>query len=201
MLSLFLADLTQMVDTIKCQTEADLTEPFFKKLLLGAIDKTLDHEESIPAPISYNNYTYHSGQPTRRATSIGNRQQQSDKNLTGKSWDIDQKPAESSNHSSNISPPAATLNDPYNNTSSSSYQPPPRLYAEQNFGQTSEQQQPYQERLPSLAEQPLPYRLIHPSTMPADSSEEQYTIANNPGGSPRHRLSLSFGLNKKWRGS
>lgn len=194
MLSLILADLTQMVDTIKCQTEADLTEPFFKKLLLGAIDKTLDHEEPIAAPISYNNYTYHPGQPTRRATAIGDRQQQSDKNPTGKSWNIDQKPAESSNHSSNSSPLAATSNDPYNNTSSSSYQPP-RSYAEPNFGQ------PYQERFPSLAKQPLPQRLIHPSTMPPESSEEQCNLANNLGRSPRHRLSLSFGLNKKWRGS
>ena len=34
-----------MVDFIKCQTERDLTDAFFEKLLLGAIDKRLDHEE------------------------------------------------------------------------------------------------------------------------------------------------------------
>lgn len=41
-----------MVDTVRCQTEADLTERFFKKLLLGAIDKAVDHEESISVPSS-----------------------------------------------------------------------------------------------------------------------------------------------------
>ena len=35
----------QMVDTIKCQSEVDLTEIFFEKLLLGAIDKRWDHEK------------------------------------------------------------------------------------------------------------------------------------------------------------
>lgn len=34
-----------MVDTIHCSTEADLTEEFFHKLLLGAIDKVADHVE------------------------------------------------------------------------------------------------------------------------------------------------------------
>ena len=34
-----------MVDFIKCQTERDLTTAFYEKLLLGAIDKRLDHEE------------------------------------------------------------------------------------------------------------------------------------------------------------
>ena len=33
-----------MVDTITCLSEADLTEKFFEKLLLGAIDKAVDHE-------------------------------------------------------------------------------------------------------------------------------------------------------------
>lgn len=32
-----------MVDTIHCSTIADLTEEFFHKLLLGAIDKVTDH--------------------------------------------------------------------------------------------------------------------------------------------------------------
>lgn len=34
-----------MVDTIKCQSELDLTEAFYEKLLLGAIDKRLDHQK------------------------------------------------------------------------------------------------------------------------------------------------------------
>ena len=34
-----------MVDTIKCQSELDLTEAFFEKLLLGAIDKRLDRQK------------------------------------------------------------------------------------------------------------------------------------------------------------
>lgn len=34
-----------MIDTIKCKSELDLTEAFFKKLLLGAIDKSLDHKK------------------------------------------------------------------------------------------------------------------------------------------------------------
>lgn len=34
-----------MVDTIHCSSESDLTEPFFYKLLLGAIDKVADHKE------------------------------------------------------------------------------------------------------------------------------------------------------------
>ena len=34
-----------MVDRIQCQSELDLTELFYKKLLLGAIDKTLDRKE------------------------------------------------------------------------------------------------------------------------------------------------------------
>ena len=34
-----------MVDTIKCQSELDLTESFYEKLLLGAIDKRWDHQK------------------------------------------------------------------------------------------------------------------------------------------------------------
>ncbi len=34
-----------MVDYIKCQSELDLTHTFFEKLLLGAIDKRLDHKK------------------------------------------------------------------------------------------------------------------------------------------------------------
>lgn len=38
-----------MVDTISCLSEDDLTEEFFEKLLLGAIDKVVDHQ-AIAAP-------------------------------------------------------------------------------------------------------------------------------------------------------
>lgn len=34
-----------MVDTVQCQSELDLTEAFYEKLLLGAINKKLDHEK------------------------------------------------------------------------------------------------------------------------------------------------------------
>ncbi len=34
-----------MVDTIKCESELDLTEDFYEKLLLGAIDKRLDRKK------------------------------------------------------------------------------------------------------------------------------------------------------------
>ena len=37
-----------MVDTIRCQSELDLTEAFFEKLLLGAIDKGFDRKKMIP---------------------------------------------------------------------------------------------------------------------------------------------------------
>ena len=37
-------NMYQMVDTVTCLTEGDLTEKFFEKLLLGAIDKAVDHE-------------------------------------------------------------------------------------------------------------------------------------------------------------
>ena len=35
----------QTVDTIKCQSEVDLTKNFFEKLLLGAIDNRWDHKK------------------------------------------------------------------------------------------------------------------------------------------------------------
>ena len=46
------ANQFQMVDTVPCQSELDLTEQFFEKLLLGAIDKSLDRkqmEANVPA--------------------------------------------------------------------------------------------------------------------------------------------------------
>ena len=43
-----------MVDTITCFSEADLTDKFFEKLLLGAIDKAVDHEViETPSSASY----------------------------------------------------------------------------------------------------------------------------------------------------
>ena len=38
-----------MVDTLSCLSVADLTEEFFEKLLLGAVDKAVDHQ-AIAAP-------------------------------------------------------------------------------------------------------------------------------------------------------
>lgn len=37
-----------MIDTVSCKEEADLTEKFFEKLLLGAVDKVVDKEELRP---------------------------------------------------------------------------------------------------------------------------------------------------------
>lgn len=34
-----------MIDTLSCRSEDDLTEKFFEKLLIGAIDKTVDYDE------------------------------------------------------------------------------------------------------------------------------------------------------------
>lgn len=49
-----------MVDTVTCLSEADLTEKFFEKLLLGAIDKAVD-QEVIETPSDATNS--HSNQP------------------------------------------------------------------------------------------------------------------------------------------
>ena len=48
-----------MVDTIKCQSELDLTEGFFEKLLLGAIDKRFDRKEiEAHDPTEYDQETH-----------------------------------------------------------------------------------------------------------------------------------------------
>lgn len=180
-----------MIDTVQCQTEADLTEPFYKKLLLGAIDKTLDHEESIAAPSAYKNYTYHHSQPTRGAAASVDLQQQDDGNSTGRIWDIGQRPAESSHNvgqKSRSVPRTSTLNHPYNNIPDTANQPS-RFSAEPDLGQASEQQQHFREGPPAFAD----HRLIRPLTMPPDAP-----IANLPGNEPRHRVSSGF-LKKPWR--
>ena len=49
-----------MVDTIQCQSELDLTEGFFEKLLLGAINTRLDRKEiETHDPAKYGQDTYH----------------------------------------------------------------------------------------------------------------------------------------------
>ena len=49
-----------MVDTIKCQSELDLTEPFFEKLLLGAIDKRMDRKKiEAHNPVRHDQDTIH----------------------------------------------------------------------------------------------------------------------------------------------
>ncbi len=46
-----------MVDTIKCQSELDLTPDFFEKLLLGAIDKGLDRKQvEVHDPVNDRQY-------------------------------------------------------------------------------------------------------------------------------------------------
>lgn len=167
-----------MVDTVKCQTEADLTEPFYKKLLLGAIDKTLDHEESIAASSAYKNYTHHHSQPTRGAAASVDLQ------------DFDQRPAESphaAGQKSRSVPRTSTLNHPYNILDTAN-QPSSRFFAESGLDQAFEQQQHFREGPPPSPD----HRLIRPLTMPPDAS----ILANLPGNKPRHRISLGF-LNKR----
>ena len=49
-----------MVDTIPCKSELDLTESFYEKLLLGAIDKPLDRKKiESHDPAEYGQDTYH----------------------------------------------------------------------------------------------------------------------------------------------
>lgn len=177
-----------MVDTIKCQTEADLTELFFKKLLLGAIDKSLDHEETTASPSSsYNNYTHHPSQPTRTATANEDRQHQDEGNSTAETWDMDPRPAQGFHQvvQPHSTPRTATPNHSYS-TPNPPHQPP-RYFTEPNMRQTSEQQQPFPEH-------PLPRGRSRPLTMLPDDT-------NLPSRLPHHRRSLGFGLNKVWRGN
>ena len=49
-----------MVDTIQCQSELDLDEFFYEKLLLGAIDKRLDRKKiEAHDPATHGQDTYH----------------------------------------------------------------------------------------------------------------------------------------------
>ena len=49
-----------MVDTIQCQSELDLTESFYEKLLLGSIDKRLDRKKiEANDPATHGQDTYH----------------------------------------------------------------------------------------------------------------------------------------------
>lgn len=182
-----------MVDTIKCQTEDDLTELFFKKLLLGAIDKHLDHEETIAAPGSpYNNYTH-------RQSLIASEDQQHDEgNPRAKFWREDQRLAESSHRIGHphSAPKTATLDYPYN-TPNHRHQPP-RFFTEPGLPQTTDYQQPFQERPSPFQEDPLPRRLTHSFTTPPNDTIEERP--NFSGKSPRHRISLGLGLNKILRG-
>lgn len=60
-----------MVDTIRCETDLDLTEDFFRKLLLGAIDKKEDNrkiEEHPPANPQSPSNAQHTTLPDRSAS-------------------------------------------------------------------------------------------------------------------------------------
>lgn len=46
-----------MINTLSCQAEDDLTEKFFEKLLIGAIDKNVDYDE-IPAARNHKSDTH-----------------------------------------------------------------------------------------------------------------------------------------------
>lgn len=185
-----------MVDTIKCQTEADLTEPFFKKLLLGAIDKSLDHEETVAAPnSSYNNYTHYPGQSSHMATGSEDRQQQDEGNPRADTWGVNQRSAESSHQSGQLhsAPGAATLNHPFN-TPDRPHQPP-RFFTNPTLGQTSEQQQQqtFPERSSPFPEGPSPNRLNRPFTVVLGTTEEPPASVRVP---QHQRSSRGFGLEK-----
>ena len=62
-----------MVDTIRCQSELDLTKNFFEKLLLGAIDGRWDREEiDVHDPAEHGQDAYH-GIPHRPKASSTDR--------------------------------------------------------------------------------------------------------------------------------
>ena len=97
----------QMVDTIKCQSEVDLTKNFFEKLLLGAINKRWDHEkiETQAPKLEESSHTSHTQeQPSsalpHRLLSMGKgkeRQFSDDDTLVGSStrWNSFPTPANS----------------------------------------------------------------------------------------------------------
>ena len=61
-----------MVDTIQCQSELDLTESFYEKLLLGAIDKRLDRKKiEAHDPTTHGQDTYHDHEIPHRAKAPG----------------------------------------------------------------------------------------------------------------------------------
>lgn len=67
-----------MVDRIQCKSELDLTESFFEKLLLGAINKRFDHEKMEPHdPAKYGQDTYHAIPHRSKAPSKGKERQRS----------------------------------------------------------------------------------------------------------------------------
>lgn len=72
-----------MVDTIKCESEVDLTEQFYEKLLLGAIDKRLDRKKiETHDPAGYGQDTHHAMPHRSEAPSKGKeRQRSSDETL------------------------------------------------------------------------------------------------------------------------
>lgn len=163
-----------MVDTIKCQTEADLTELFFKKLLLGAIDKSLDHEETIATPSSYK-YSHY---PSQTATASYERPQD-EGNPNANTWVMDQRPAESSHQVGQPYPAPKAASLLHRQYTTPNFSQPPQFRAEQNFRQSPE--------LQHFPERPAPHRPIRQSTMPPDHTEEQPSHTNFPGKSPRHR--------------
>lgn len=96
--------LMQMVDTIKCQSEIDLTKKFFEKLLLGAIDKRWDHEKMEAQSPKFEESSHTQEQPSStlpyRLLSMGKgkeRQFSDDDTLVGSStrWNSFPTPANS----------------------------------------------------------------------------------------------------------
>ena len=67
-----------MVDTIKCESELDLTEQFYEKLLLGAIDKRMDRKKiETHDPAGYGQDTHHAMPHRSKAPSKGKERQRS----------------------------------------------------------------------------------------------------------------------------
>lgn len=65
-----------MVDTIRCQSDLDLTEAFYEKLLLGAISKKLDHKQIAAHEPAKDNQDFNFPLPHRSTTLLNGKEPQ-----------------------------------------------------------------------------------------------------------------------------
>ncbi|MCJ1265967.1 hypothetical protein MMC22_005849 [Lobaria immixta] len=138
-----------MVDTVHCSSEADLTQTFFYKLLLGAIDKVADNKEI-------------SKDSSQRE---------------GTGWSPEERPTERSYLAQNHSDPQTTTIRSFHGEQTSTYpqQPPtPQFVPTSSYAQQhpAGHQYPYQQQ-PSNGDQygPIYPQLPRPSTLPPNATE------------------------------